>query len=70
MGRPGDSVLGSFWDIESSGQAASGAGIGLTAAQMRDVNTFLDAGWNFENTWSICQGIDTPRLQWEQRICP
>ena len=36
-----------FWDIETSGKTYSEGGTGLTTAQMQDINTFLDAGWDF-----------------------
>jgi hypothetical protein len=26
-------------------------------------------GWDFENTWTICEGVDYPRLQWEGVEC-
>ena len=34
-------------DIETSTQSSSDGGIGLTTAEMQDVNTFLGAGWDF-----------------------
>ncbi|MEN6426839.1 MAG: GLUG motif-containing protein [Phycisphaerales bacterium] len=62
-------VTASFWDIETSGQAASLAGIGKTTVEMQMAATFLDAGWDFTSTWSICEGKDYPRLQWEGIDC-
>jgi hypothetical protein len=35
-----------FWDIEASGASHSDGGIGLTTAQMQDIQTYLDAGWD------------------------
>ncbi|MBP7052690.1 MAG: hypothetical protein KBE65_16895 [Phycisphaerae bacterium] len=63
----------SFWDIETSGQAASAAGTGKTTAEMQTAATFLDAGWDFvgetangtEDIWWINEGKDYPRLWWE-----
>lgn len=43
----GGDVKMSFWDIETSGMAASAAGQGLTTAQMQQAATFLEAGWDF-----------------------
>jgi len=43
------SVASSFWNTETSGQGTSAAGTGLTTAQMQDINTYLDAGWDFVN---------------------
>ncbi len=42
-------VNGSFWDVETSGQApsAQSAGRGLTTAQMQNMQTYLDAGWDW-----------------------
>ncbi len=59
----------SFWDTETSGQAGSAAGEGKTTAQMQTASTFLGAGWDFASTWSICEGRDYPRLQWEGIDC-
>jgi probable HAF family extracellular repeat protein len=43
------SITSSFWDTETSGQTDSrwGLGIGLPTSEMQDINTFLDAGWDF-----------------------
>ncbi len=74
VGRNGDSgVIGSFWDIETSGQTTSNGGIGKTTAEMQSADTFLDAGWDFvgeaqngtEDIWWILEGQDYPRLSWE-----
>jgi hypothetical protein len=40
-------VYDSFWDTTTSGQASSPGGTGLPTGQMQDMNTFLDAGWDF-----------------------
>ncbi|MCH7559461.1 MAG: hypothetical protein IIB56_18690, partial [Planctomycetes bacterium] len=66
-------ITASFWDIETSGRATSAGGTGLTTAQMQDINTFLNAGWDFvdeakngtEDIWWILEGWDYPRLYWE-----
>lgn len=63
----------SFWGLETSGQASSDGGIGLTTAEMQTVATFLEAGWDFaaetangtNDIWWILEGHDYPRLQWE-----
>jgi hypothetical protein len=34
---------------------------------MRQEASFVD--WDFENTWTICEGYDYPRLWWEQIAC-
>jgi hypothetical protein len=40
-------ALDSFWDIAASGIETSDGGTGVTVLQMQDMNTFLDAGWDF-----------------------
>lgn len=43
----GFSVNASFWDTETSGVTTSDGGTGLTTAEMKTKQTFLDAGWDF-----------------------
>ncbi|MFC1765154.1 formylglycine-generating enzyme family protein [Planctomycetota bacterium] len=64
-GRENSSVTSSFWDIETSDQATSPSGIGLTTDEMQTSTTFLNAGWDFNNIWKIWDGYGYPRLQWE-----
>ncbi|MBN1509688.1 MAG: protease inhibitor I42 family protein, partial [Sedimentisphaerales bacterium] len=40
-------VHNSFWDIETSGQTKSCGGTGKTTAEMKDIRTYQDAGWDF-----------------------
>jgi len=75
VGWSGDAkkVTACFWDIQTSGQATSAGGTGLTTAEMQTAKTFLDAGWDFvgetangtEDIWKIAEGLDYPRLWWE-----
>jgi len=65
----GAHITASFWDIETSGQTASAGGMGKATAEMQMVKVFLDAGWDFENVWMICEGRDYPRLRWEAVRC-
>jgi len=71
-------LLGSLWSAddpvssyflapESGGGPDDNLGTAVTDAQMRDRATFV--GWDFETIWSICEGMDYPRLQWEQVEC-
>lgn len=68
-----DSIARCFWDVETSGQTTSDGGTGLTTAQMWDIDTFLEAGWDFlgetdngvEDLWWIDDGRDYPHLWWE-----
>ncbi|MFZ2146341.1 MAG: GLUG motif-containing protein, partial [Sedimentisphaerales bacterium] len=67
------SVVDSFWDTQTSGQASSAGGTGKTTAEMQTASTFLDAGWDFidetangtEDIWWILEGQDYPHLWWE-----
>ena len=62
-------VTTSFWDTQTSDQAFSASGTGLTTREMQDINTFLSAGWDFAyerfngtcDHWCISPG-DYPRL--------
>ncbi len=66
-------VVESFWDIETSGQTRSDGGVGLATAEMWDIGTYLNAGWDFlveaengiEDIWWIEDGVDYPHLWWE-----
>jgi hypothetical protein len=68
-------VSGCFWDVQTSGQATSVGGTGLTTAEMQTAQTFLDAGWDFvgetangtEDIWWIDDGKDYPRLWWDEQ---
>ena len=66
----------SFWDTETSGQAAPDGGTGKTTAEMQDVTTFLEATWlivavaspdtrNPSYIWNIVDGETYPFLSWE-----
>jgi len=47
LGSDVTDVTACFWDVQTSGQAQSAAGTGLTTAQMQDMQTYKDAGWDF-----------------------
>ena len=40
-------VINCFWDTQISGQTTSAAGTGLNTIQMQDINTYLEAGWDW-----------------------
>ena len=40
-------VVACFWDTETSGQGKSAAGTGKTTSEMQDIQTYLNAGWDF-----------------------
>jgi len=66
-------TISSFWDVETSGQADSAGGTGLSTSEMQTANTFLEAGWDFveetangtDDIWWILEGQDYPKLWWE-----
>ncbi|MDD3569278.1 MAG: choice-of-anchor J domain-containing protein, partial [Bacteroidales bacterium] len=65
-------VTGSFWDTESTQFSYSAGGIGKTTAEMNDITTFLNAGWDFkglgaEGIWNIGNGRNNgyPYLSWQ-----
>ena len=55
----------SVWDIESSGLAASAAGVGLTTAEMMDPEMLGLNGFAEDPNWILNAGCDYPRLVWE-----
>jgi hypothetical protein len=63
----GGSVRDCFWDMETSGQTTSSGGTGKTMAQMKDIQTYLNAGWSFfqqnetQGDW-IMPANDYPKL--------
>jgi hypothetical protein len=71
------SITSSFWDMEASGQTTSAGGTGLTTTEMQDINTYLDAGWDFVDEtsngtcdyWQISPD-DYPRLCYHEGISP
>jgi len=72
----GGSVVGSFWDVNTSCQTDSSGGTGKTTTEMKTLLTFISspASWDFTNEtangtnyyWRMCvNGVDYPRLNWE-----
>lgn len=68
-------VADSFWDEVTSGTGESAGGKGETTADMRDITTFLNAGWSISEatspqtndtcTWKIADGQTYPSLGWQ-----
>jgi hypothetical protein len=72
----GGTASSSFWDTETSGQPSSDGGTGETTAEMKNIATFSDAGWNIvavansgtrnsSYTWNIVDGATYPFLSWQ-----
>ncbi len=77
-----NTISSSFWD-EDIGGHDNGYGIGKTTTEMKDPNTFIDAGWDFvgestngdEEIWRLCvKGTAYPMLEWQfilgDFVCP
>jgi len=65
VGETDSWVSASFWDVNSSGLEISDGGAPKTTAEMQTKSTFTDAGWDFVNTWDICEGTNYPKLVWQ-----
>jgi hypothetical protein len=53
----------SFWDFQTSSPSTSAGGVGLTTAEMQTASTFI--AWGCGSVWTIDEGVDYPRLVWE-----
>jgi filamentous hemagglutinin family protein len=71
VGSNGGTVGDSFWDVTTSGQAASAGGRGMTTAQMQQQANFTSAtaangnanpSWDFTSTWFMNDGHTYPLL--------
>ena len=71
VGAADSNITDSFWDINSSGLSTSAGGtgaVGKSTVDMMNPSTFLDAGWDFNQTsgtWKMIAGQTYPRLAWE-----
>jgi hypothetical protein len=77
VGYIAGNVSASFWDTQTSGQAISAGGMGLTTAEMNDPSTFINAGWNFMGAsdgpysfWAEPEGGGYPILCWQLSPLP
>ena len=50
----------SFWDVESSRLIDSDGGIGKETFYMMSSDTYVSAGWDFENVWTIDEQLGYP----------
>ncbi|UCD52286.1 MAG: hypothetical protein JSW27_06540 [Phycisphaerales bacterium] len=79
LGRNEGRVATCFWSGEDKRELwyADGVVEDVTIAEMQDIETYLNAGWDFvgetENgtadLWTICSGQDYPHLSWEGIVC-
>jgi len=75
VGSNWGTVSNSFWDIDTSGVNESDGGTGKTTAEMNDIATFSEEGWNIitvasgqtnpANIWNIFTGQAYPFLSWQ-----
>jgi hypothetical protein len=76
VGKNQGAVNNSFWDTQTSGQGSSAGGTGKTTAEMKDFDTFNDAGWNITTIidpstrdtgyiWNIVDDAIYPFLSWQ-----
>jgi hypothetical protein len=56
--------FGCFWNTDTAGVSAGGAGKGLTTEQMKDAVYYRQIGWSGDY-WKIDDQIDFPRLIWQ-----
>jgi hypothetical protein len=60
--NPG-TVTASFWDVETSDCNFSPGGEGKTTAEMKTIDTFTDAGWDFVEIWGVGENQTYPFLR-------
>ncbi|MGQ9546286.1 MAG: GLUG motif-containing protein [Dehalococcoidia bacterium] len=68
-------VTNSFWNVESSEVNVSDGGTGRSTAEMNDIATYANAGWNIvavvsgqtdpQYVWNIVSGQTHPFLSWQ-----
>ena len=58
-------VMHSVWDTETSGLSESIGGVGLTTAEMMDLDMLSLNGFANDPNWVLDGGRDYPRLAWE-----
>jgi len=70
VGHNDDTVTQCFWDTYTSGQGVSDGGAGLNTTEMKDIQTYLGAGWDFvgeftngtHDFWQVPEGGGYPFL--------
>ncbi len=74
----GGTASNCFWDVQTSHQNNSTGGTGLSTEQMQDMQTYLDAGWDFtgeeqngtDDLWLMSPCIGYPVLAWQPPCNP
>lgn len=64
-GNNNDAMADCFWDKTTSGEAIGAGGgspqtglTGKTTAQMKDIDTILEAGWSIPQIWNVLSGCN------------
>ncbi len=68
MGYNYGSVSSSFWDTQTSGQSTSAGGEGKTTAEIKTMNAFVEAGWDFVEIWGIGKNQTYPHLRHDKKV--
>lgn len=65
VGYNSGSGVSSYWDIDSSGVAVDygSVGTGKTTEEMKSKSTYI--GWGCNSAWTIDDGIEYPKLVWQ-----
>lgn len=70
FGYASGTITSCFWDTQTSGITTSAGGngvLGRITAKMKNILTFQNAGWA-NNGWVMNNGMDYPRLAWENTV--
>jgi hypothetical protein len=63
-----DTITGCYFlYLPDSDNLVSPYGLPLMNRQMKQQASFV--GWDFDNVWMICEGLDYPRLQFQETQC-
>jgi hypothetical protein len=54
--------------LPAIGNATDAEVIGETAENMQQSATFVGSGWDFAAVWDICEGMNYPKLAWQQPV--
>jgi hypothetical protein len=51
-------IAASFWDIETSGIETSDGGTPADSEKMKNINTYIEAGWDFDEIWEMNESVN------------
>ncbi|MEN6425184.1 MAG: GLUG motif-containing protein [Phycisphaerales bacterium] len=77
VGRDAGEIDACVWNTEIAG-TSDGVGnldpdpagaVAASTESMQSTTLYASLLWDFENTWTICEGVDYPRLQWGNVDC-